>query len=65
MTLKVFEAFSGIGAQRTALANLGIDHEVVAISVTTPPQRGRIYSQEGICPALNTVTGGGGWNQRC
>ena len=32
MTLKVFEAFSGIGAQRKALANLGIDHEVVAIS---------------------------------
>lgn len=32
MPLKVFEAFSGIGAQRTALANLGIDHEVVAIS---------------------------------
>lgn len=30
--LKVFEAFAGIGAQRTALENLGIDHEVVAIS---------------------------------
>lgn len=32
MTLKVFEAFSGIGSQRKALDNLGIDHEVVAIS---------------------------------
>jgi DNA (cytosine-5)-methyltransferase 1 len=30
--LRVFEAFSGIGAQRKALENLGIDHEVVAIS---------------------------------
>jgi DNA (cytosine-5)-methyltransferase 1 len=31
-TLKVFEAFSGIGSQRMALRNKGIDHEVVAIS---------------------------------
>ena len=32
MTIKVFEAFSGVGSQRMALRNLGIDHEVVAIS---------------------------------
>lgn len=31
MVLRVFEAFSGIGAQRMALRNLGIDHEVVGI----------------------------------
>lgn len=30
--LKVFEAFAGIGTQRMALRNLGIPHEVVAIS---------------------------------
>lgn len=30
--LKVFEAFSGIGTQRMALRNLGIEHEVVGIS---------------------------------
>ena len=30
--IKVFEAFSGIGTQRMALRNLGIEHEVVAIS---------------------------------
>lgn len=30
--LKVFEAFSGIGTQRMALRNLGIQHEVVGIS---------------------------------
>lgn len=30
--LKVFEAFAGIGSQRKALENLGIEHEVVAIS---------------------------------
>ena len=32
MTIRVFEAFSGVGSQRMALRNLGIDHEVVAIS---------------------------------
>lgn len=32
MTLKVFEAFAGVGSQRMALRNLGIDHEVVGIS---------------------------------
>lgn len=30
--LRVFEAFAGIGTQRMALRNLGIKHEVVAIS---------------------------------
>lgn len=32
MSLKVFEAFAGYGSQSIALRNLGIDHEVVAIS---------------------------------
>lgn len=32
MTIRVFEAFSGVGSQRMALRNLGIDHEVVAVS---------------------------------
>lgn len=32
MTLRVFEAFSGIGCQHMALDNLGIEHEVVAIA---------------------------------
>ena len=32
MTVKVFEAFAGVGSQRMALRNLGIDHEVVAIA---------------------------------
>ena len=30
--IRVFEAFSGVGAQRMALRNLGIEHEVVGIS---------------------------------
>ena len=30
--IKVFEAFAGVGSQRMALDNLGIPHEVVAIS---------------------------------
>lgn len=32
MALRVFEAFAGVGSQRMALRNLGIDHEVVAIA---------------------------------
>ncbi|MEG2684447.1 MAG: DNA (cytosine-5-)-methyltransferase [Erysipelotrichaceae bacterium] len=32
MMLRVFETFSGYGSQRMALRNLGIEHEVVAIS---------------------------------
>ena len=32
MTIRVFEAFAGVGSQRMALRNLGIDHEVVAIA---------------------------------
>lgn len=32
MILRVFEAFSGVGAQRMALRSLGIEHEVVGIS---------------------------------
>lgn len=30
--LRVFEAFCGVGSQRMALRNLGIDHEVVGVS---------------------------------
>lgn len=32
MALKVFEAFSGYGSQSIALENIGVEHEVVAIS---------------------------------
>lgn len=32
MTLRVLEAFSGVGSQRMALRNLGINHEVVGIA---------------------------------
>lgn len=30
--LRVFEAFTGIGSQRKALMNIGIEHEIVGIS---------------------------------
>ena len=30
--LRVFEAFAGVGSQRMALRNIGIDFEVVGIS---------------------------------
>lgn len=36
MTLKVFEAFAGVGTQRMALRNLGIDHVTVGISEIDP-----------------------------
>lgn len=32
MTVRVFEAFSGVGSQRMALRNIGVNHEVVAIA---------------------------------
>lgn len=32
MTLRVLEAFSGVGSQRMALRNLGVNHEVVAVA---------------------------------
>ena len=32
MTLRVFEAFAGVGTQRMALERLGIKHEVVGIA---------------------------------
>ena len=30
--LRIFEAFAGYGSQSIALRNLGVEHEVVAIS---------------------------------
>ena len=35
--LKVFESFAGVGSQRMALRNLGIEHEVVGISEIDGP----------------------------
>lgn len=32
MTIKVFEGFAGVGSQRMALRDLGLQHEVVATS---------------------------------
>jgi DNA (cytosine-5)-methyltransferase 1 len=34
--LRVFEAFSGVGSQRMALRNIGVEHEVVAIAEIDP-----------------------------
>ena len=36
MTLKVFEAFAGVGTQRMALRNVGMEHKVVGISEIDP-----------------------------
>lgn len=50
--LKVFEAFAGIGTQRMALRNLGIEHEVVAIAEI---DKFAIKSYEAIHGEVNNV----------
>ena len=54
--IKVFEAFSGIGTQRMALRNLGIEHEVVAIAEI---DKYALKSYEAIhedCPNLGDIS---------
>lgn len=50
--LKVFEAFAGVGSQRMALRNLGIEHEVVAIAEI---DKFAIKSYEAIHGATNNL----------
>ena len=50
--LKVFEAFAGVGSQRMALENIGIEHEVVAISEI---DRFAIASYEAIHGQVNNL----------
>lgn len=54
--IRVFEAFSGIGTQRMALRNLGIEHEVVAIAEI---DKYALKSYEAIhcdCPNLGDIS---------
>ena len=50
MMLRVFEAFSGIGTQRMALRNLGIEHEVVGISEIDRAALKSYQAIHGDCP---------------
>ena len=50
--IKVFEAFAGVGSQRMALENIGIEHEVVAISEI---DRFAIASYEAIHGQVNNL----------
>jgi DNA (cytosine-5)-methyltransferase 1 len=56
MKLRVFEAFSGVGSQRMALRNLGIDHEVVAISEIDKYALQSYEAIHGDCPNLGDIS---------
>ena len=54
--IKVFEAFSGIGTQRMALRNLGIEHEVVAIAEIDKYALASYESIHGDCPNFGDIS---------
>ena len=54
--LRVFEAFSGIGTQRMALRNLGIEHEVVAIAEIDKYALKSYEAIHGECPNLGDIS---------
>ena len=56
MTLHVIELFAGIGAQRTALERLGIEHEVVAISEIDKYAIATYTALHGETPNLGDIT---------
>lgn len=56
MTIKVFEAFSGVGAQRMALRNLGLKHEVVAIAEIDKYALKSYEAIHGDCPNVGDIS---------
>ena len=54
--IKVFESFSGIGTQRMALRNLGIEHEVVAIAEIDKYALSSYDAIHGDCPNLGDIS---------
>jgi DNA (cytosine-5)-methyltransferase 1 len=54
--LRVFEAFAGVGSQRMALRNLGINHEVVAISEVDKHALKSYEAIHGDCPNLGDIS---------
>lgn len=55
-TLRVFEAFAGIGSQRMALRNLGVPHEVVGISEINPHALKSYEAIHGDCPNVGDIS---------
>ncbi len=56
MKLRVFEAFSGVGSQRMALRNIGVDHEVVAIADIDKFALKSYEAIHGDCPNLGDIS---------
>ena len=54
--IKVFEAFSGVGTQRMALRNLGIEYEVVAIAEMDKYALASYEAIHGDCPNLGDIS---------
>ena len=54
--LKVFEAFAGVGAQRMALRNLGIDFEIVGISEIDKFALKSYEAIHGECPNFGDIS---------
>lgn len=55
-TLRVFEAFAGIGSQRMALRNIGVNHEVVGIAETNKAALKSYQAIHGDCPNVGDVS---------
>ena len=53
--IKVIELFAGIGSQRQALKNIGVDHEVVAISEIDKYCLKSYEAIHGDCPNLGSI----------
>lgn len=54
--LRVFEAFAGVGSQRMALRNLGIDHEVVGIAEIDKYALKSYEAIHGDCPNFGDIS---------
>lgn len=54
--LRVFEAFAGVGSQRMALRNLGINHEVVGISEIDKYSLKSYEAIHGDCPNFGDIS---------
>lgn len=54
--IKVFECFAGVGSQRMALKNLGIPHEVVAISEIDKYALESYKAIHGDCPNVGDIS---------
>lgn len=56
MTIKVFEAFSGVGSQRMALRNIGLRHKVVAVSEIDKYALKSYEAIHGDCPNVGDIS---------